>query len=406
MTQKNSQFQAPSHSIGQWLVSFAVAIAMTNGFNYITNLFKPRAAEKTSDPSPPKSDAAVKAVSALGRLEPKGDITKLSAPISLQGTRVGEIKVKEGDRVKKGQVVAILDSNDSRVAALNKAKAEVEIAKARLNIIKAGAKPGDIKAQQEKVSRLQKQLQGEIATRNLGIARLDAESRNADIEADRHRRLYEAGATNASATDQKILRSRTAREQANQAKAAMMYEVERLEIEINEAKAALNSISEVRVVDIKRAEAELNSAIAEVRQAQADLNLTYIKAPVDGQILKVHVRPGEVIDNEGIANIGQTQSMNVVAQVYETDIEQVRVGQKAIITSNAFLGKLSGKVEEIGLQVTRQDAFDDNPLEKTDNRIVEVKISLDPTSSKQVTNLSKLQVQAVILQESNPRGES
>jgi HlyD family secretion protein len=406
MTQKNSQFQAPSHSLGQWLISFAVAIIVTNGFNYITSLFKPRAVEKAIDPSPPKSDATAKAVSALGRLEPKGDITRLSAPVSLQGTRVGEIKVKEGDLVKKGQVVAILDSNDSRLAALGKAKADVEIARARLASVKAGAKPGDIQAQKEKVSRLQKQLQGEIATRNLEISRLDAESRNADVEADRHRRLYEAGATNASATDQKVLRSKTAREQANQAKAAMMYEIERLEIEINEAKAALNSISEVRVVDVKRAEAELNSEIADVRQAQADLNLTYIKSPVDGQVLKVHVRPGEVIDTEGIANIGQTQSMYVMAQVYETDIEQVRVGQKALITSNAFLGKLSGQVEEVGLQVTKQDAFDNNPLEKTDNRIVEVKISLDPTSSQQVTHLSKLQVQTVILQESNSKGES
>jgi HlyD family secretion protein len=398
MSQKNSPIQIPSHSLGQWLISFAVAIVITNGFNYIANLFKPRAVEKPNEPSPPKSDAAVKAVSALGRLEPKGEITRLSAPASLQGTRVGEVKVKEGDSVKRGQVIAILDSYDSRLAALNKAKADVAIAQARLAAVKAGAKPGDIQAQKEKVSRLQKQLQGEMATRNLEISRLNAEANNAEVEAERHRQLYEAGATNASATDLKLLRAKTAREQANQSKTAMMYEIERLEIEINEAKAALNSISEVRVVDVKRAEAEVNSAIAEVRQAQADLNLTQIKSPVDGQVLKVHVRPGEVIDTNGIANVGQTHSMYVVTQVYETDIEQVRVGQKVLVTSNAFMGKLTGQVEEVGRQVTRQDAFDNNPLEKTDNRVVEVKVSLDPESSKKVTNLSNLQVQTVILQ--------
>jgi HlyD family secretion protein len=398
VVQKNSQSQPFVNSLGQWLISLTVALLVTNGFNYLSNWFKPRTAEKVTQPTPSKNEAAKAAVSALGRLEPKGEIIRLSAPVSLEGTRIGEIKVRQGDLVKKGQMVAVLDNYSRRLAALNKAKADVEIAQARLAAVKAGAKPGEIQAQREKVSRLETQLQGEIATRKLAIARLEAELENAEVEARRHQMLYDSGAISASTADEKMLRSRTAQKQANEAKAELMYSIDRLEIERKEAKATLDSISEVRLVDIKRAEAEINSALASVKQAQAELELTQIKSPIDGQVLKVRVRPGEIIDTQGIADIGQTQAMNVVAQVYETDIEKVRVGQKAIITSNAFMGKLNGTVEEVGMQVDKQDAFDDNPLEKTDNRIVEVKISLDPASSKKVTNLSNLQVQAVILQ--------
>lgn len=396
MVEKNSHIF--TNPIGQWVISFTVALAVINGGSYLFNLLRVRSTTKIPEPISQKKEPVFSAVSALGRLEPEGEIIRLSAPVSLEGTRIGEVKVKGGDRVKKGQTIAVLDSYDRRLAALNKAKADVEIAKARLATVKAGAKPGDIQAQQEKVSRLETQLQGEIATRQLAISRLEAELANADLEAKRHQSLYESGATSASTADQRNLRAKTAREQLNQAKAELTYAIARLEIERQEAKATLNSISEVRMVDVRRAEAELNSEIAAVRQAQADLDLTQIRAPVDGKVLKVRVRPGEVVDTKGIADIGQTEQMYAVAQVYETDIKQVRVGQKAIVTSDAFPGKLHGKVKQIGMQVDQQDAFDDNPLELTDNRIVEVKIGLDPASSRQVTNLSNLQVQTVILQ--------
>ncbi|NJK51832.1 MAG: hypothetical protein HC936_01755 [Leptolyngbyaceae cyanobacterium SU_3_3] len=66
------------------------------------------------------------------------------------------------------------------------------------------------------------------------------------------------------------------------------------------------------------------------------------------------------------------------------------------MTSEAFSGELRGTVSQVGLQVSRQDIFDTNPLAKTDNNIVEVRIRLDAEESKKVAGLSNLQVQAVI----------
>jgi HlyD family secretion protein len=89
--------------------------------------------------------------------------------------------------------------------------------------------------------------------------------------------------------------------------------------------------------------------------------------------------------------------MYVVAEVYQTDIQKVKVGQKATITSNAFPGKIQGTVSKIGWQIDRQSIFSLNPAADTDRRIVEVKISInDPADSQRVARLTNLQVDVAI----------
>jgi HlyD family secretion protein len=89
--------------------------------------------------------------------------------------------------------------------------------------------------------------------------------------------------------------------------------------------------------------------------------------------------------------------MYVVAEVYETDIKKVRLGQSVTITGEAFTGKLTGTVTDIGLQVGRQNIFNTNPGSDTDNKIVDVKIRIDKSADNQrVSSLTNLQVQALI----------
>ena len=127
------------------------------------------------------------------------------------------------------------------------------------------------------------------------------------------------------------------------------------------------------------------------------LNLSCIRSPINGQVLKINTWPGEIIDNKGILELGQTQQMYVVAEVYETDITKVRLGQKVIITSEAFPGKIKGTVADIGLQVGRQNIFNTNPGSNTDNRIVDVKIRINNLADNQrLSTLTNLQVQALI----------
>ena len=363
--------------------------------------FKPELLRVANNPTEPvvPTPAPVPtptAVSALGQIEPEGEVIRLSVSTAAEGSRVDSLLVERGDTVKQGQVVAILDSYNRAAAALNKARTDVSIAQANLERVRAGAKQGDINAQKSAINRLEAELRGQIASQKAAIARLSAELNNAKVEYNRYQQLFEDGAISVQQRDTRRLRVDTVEQQLAEAQETLNRTIETTEVERNEAQAKLESVTEVRTVDVQVAEAELEQAQAAVQQAQASLALTEVRSPMDGRVLEVNARPGEVVGDRGIVAIGQTDQMYVVAEVYETDIDRVRLGQKAIVTGSAFKEELKGEVAQVGLEVKQQDVFESDPLVNTDNKVVEVKIRLDPKSSKRVTALSNLQVQVVI----------
>jgi HlyD family secretion protein len=97
--------------------------------------------------------------------------------------------------------------------------------------------------------------------------------------------------------------------------------------------------------------------------------------------------------------LGQTEKMLVVAEVYESDIGKVRLGQRATVTSEsqAFVGELSGKVSQVGLQIGKKDVLDTDPAADVDTRVIEVKILLDAEASRKVANLTYSKVLVKIL---------
>ncbi|MEO1185646.1 MAG: biotin/lipoyl-binding protein, partial [Cyanobacteria bacterium J06636_27] len=126
----------------------------------------------------------IKKVAALGRLEPQGEIIHLSAPLNLDGDRVTKLLVEEGNRVKAGEVIAILDSQKTLQDELLKAKEQVRMAEAKLAQIKAGAKTGEIKAQEATIARLQSEKTNQIAAQQATIYRIQAE-KNTEIAAQK-----------------------------------------------------------------------------------------------------------------------------------------------------------------------------------------------------------------------------
>ena len=425
-------------------------------------------------------------ITALGRLEPQGEVFTLSGSSNADGNRVDKLFVQEGDWVKTDQTIALLDSYDRLQAALNQAQEQVRVAQAKLATVKAGAKTGEIQAQkatisrleaeretdieaaqavlsrlqgergtdiegqqaviarlqaeratdiegqQAAIARLQAEKQGDIEGQQAAIARLQAELHNAQTEAGRYEQLQQEGAISLEQLDSKRLtletsqqklkeaqttltRIRSSREQQineSQAKLRQIQQSREQQIneaqaklnqaqtaklaQITEAKATLDRITEVRPVDVQTGQAEVNAAIATAKQAEANLNLAYIRAPRDAQVLKIYAHPGERVGNDGIAQLGQTRAMYVVAEVYESDVKKVQVGQKAKITSTSFTEELEGRVERIGLQVLKQNVINTDPSANIDGRIVEVRIRLNENSSQKVSGLTNLQVKVVI----------
>lgn len=380
----------------QWTATLAVIAALAAGGTLVYGLKTFQSTQQRSASAPVVTAPAISKVTALGRLEPRGEVIQLSAPTSAEASRVAQLLVKQGDKVKAGQVIAILDSRDRLFASLEQAKEQVSVAQSKLAQVKAGAKAGEINAQKATIARIEAEQQGEITAQEATVARLKAELRNAQTEYERYQMLYREGAESASRRDTKRLSLETIQQQLNEAKANLNRVKAARQEQIKEAKATLTRIAEVRPVDVQTAQAEVNSAIAAVKRAQADLDLAYIKAPKDGQILNIYAWPGEVVKTDGIADLGQTDQMYVVAEVYESDVGKVRIGQLAHITSSAFSGELAGTVDEVGLQVRKKDVLNTDPVADIDSRVVEVKIRLDAAATQKVAGLTNSQVKVAI----------
>ena len=368
----------------------------------------------------------IRAVTALGRIEPQGQMIQLAPSPDLGGSKIAQLLVKDGDRVTAGQTIALLDNHKRANAALEVARQDVRVAQADLAIIKAGAKRGDINAQVANLQRFKAELEGEIVANEAEVARLQAqlgteslekqatierlqaELRNATSEFKRYRQLAQQGVISASDLDSRRLtldtattavaeaqasynRTRTTlQQQINQAQAIALQNKNTLQQQISEAEATLDSVGEVRDVDVIKAQAEVDKAIATLRQAEEDLELTKVKAPRDGQIIKINAYPGEVVGDDGILEFAQTSKMMIVAEVYESDISKVKVGQTASITSEtgAFAEELNGEVRQIGLKIGKQDVLSTDPAADVDSRVVEVEIHLDPETSSRVSHLT------------------
>jgi len=416
--------------LGQGVIALGVIGTIAATVLIVFNLNQTKESESKSVASSPAQMMVAKTVVALGRLEPKGEVIKIAA--SSSGSRIAQLQVKQGDTVKKGQIIAILDSRDRLQAELEQAQEQVRVNQAKLAQVKAGAKTGEIGAQQSTIERLQaqwrgdkatqqatlnrleEQLAGDVAAQKAAIRKLEAELANAQAEYQRYRQLNEEGAVSASIYDNKGLVLETSRQQLAEAKAnlertqatgqqqineakAALERIERTgQQQINEARSTLDKVAEVRPVDVQTAQAEVNAAQAAVKKAQADLDLAYVRSPRNGQILKIHSWDGEIVGNDGIVDLGQTAQMVAVAEVYETDVKRLKIGQKAVITSEAFTGEAIGQVEEIGLQIYKNKVLNTDPTAATDARVVEVKVLLDPISGRKVKAFTNLEVTVAI----------
>ncbi|MFN8706570.1 MAG: hypothetical protein ACK50J_07810, partial [Planctomyces sp.] len=153
-------------------------------------------------------------VHALGRLEPAGTVLQLSARSGNEGATVEKLLVNEGDDVREGDVLAVLDNHSRRVAACREADARRDAAQARLKQIEAGAKIGEIEAQKAAVRLIQEQ------------------SRVAERELTRARDLLE--------------RKAIAREQSDE----KQCEYDRLQLEQQRSQGVLSALQEIRDVDV------------------------------------------------------------------------------------------------------------------------------------------------------------
>ena len=426
------KYQLLAKPKGRLTIASLIILTLFAG-TFLGYYFTARQVDQSGSEAAYESQVLPQAVAAIGYLEPQGEVIKVSASAFREGSKVEQLLVKRGDYITKGQTIAILDDQPRLQAILEQAQKQVLANKARLAQVKAGAKKGDIAAQNAKFQEIQAELVGQINSQTASIAslkaqlqgqsnsqqanidKLKAELINATKECQRYEFLLSDGAIAASARDRVCLLEETTQkqltaaevnlieiketltQQISEAKANLARTKKTLTKQISQAEASFQAIAEVRDVDVSVAQAELEVAEAVVKKAQADLELAYVKSPIEGQILEINTWSGELVNKtEGIVEMGNTKNMYVVAEVYETDIARIAIGQRAIITSEGIMPKLTGTVDDIGWQIGTKDVLSTDPVADVDARVVEVKIRLNPEDSKKVASLTNLQVNVII----------
>jgi HlyD family secretion protein len=315
------------------LLAVSVAASVTFVLPYL-NQQPVRAVQEVQAPS---------SVSSLGHIEPEDGTVRLGArSLSGQPSIVSEVRVKEGDTVRAGQIVAILNSNHQLEATWRQAEANARVAEARLAQARAGvAKTADIAAQKTE------------------IARLEIELANAQREYKRMQSLHENGLASNAALDSSRLLVDT-----------------RVQL-ISNAKERLRSLEEVREIDVDVLASQVEAARADVNRARAEYESSIVYSPYAGLVVKVHAWPGAEVGPNGLVEIAKTQKMYVIAEVAENDIDRIKVGQRATITGDSFSGTLEGTVEQSSAMVARNSVTYDDPRTLTTTRVIEVKIALD-----------------------------
>lgn len=312
---------------------------------------------KPSDSAPHAINVPPSSVVALGMIVPGDAIVHLTGySANGAGVRLSRLLVQENDVVSANQVVGVLDTFDSLQADAARAKALVEAKKAALNKVLAGNSVYEISAQRSRVERL----------------RSEVERQTADFR--RYQALHNDGLISDSDWESHSTSFRS------------------VSASLQEAQAALGRSSEVRPEDVAIAKADLLTEQAALQSAEVNLKQTFLRAPAAGRILHISTWPGEKIADQGVLDMAATNEMFADTEVYETDLDRVRLDQPATITSSVLKEPLHGRVSRIGRALQRQQVVNIDPAANTDARVALVRVRLDSASREAANRFINLQV--------------
>ncbi len=315
-------------------------------------------------------------VVAMGRLEPDGGVIDISGPI---GDRLLSLNVHEGQWVEAGEELGRLESYALRKAeydvaqlqyneAVHRKQAEKEysdamLAEAKLDARQLESIEHDVAAQRAKVAVLEKNAQ--LAKKNLERMKALDESLVSAQELERQTLAVDqaqAELTAGNGTLDKLLQS------------------QQLGNEQARAKLATANANAARL----DATVPLESLKKSLELAQMRLSTSVLKAPRAGKVLKILTHVGEAVGQRPVLRLGDTRKIYAVAEVYETFIREVQIGDSAMVSSEVFprnpqLGNqkaIAARVESIGLMVAKNEVSSLDPTARNDLRVVQVRVLL------------------------------
>jgi HlyD family secretion protein len=322
---------------------------------------------------PPSAAKELDKVVALGRIQPADGVLTIGVPTP---DRIDKIEVREGQHVTKGQELVVLDSKKMRGLDAEAAAIQLNAARDRLSAL---TESGDkqINVQELRNEEAEQMAGPELEAQETKIEFLKQQKKNA--EKDKERMDRSGGFADQDKEKQQLL--------IDQSRAELVA-AESLKKKMVKSQGFNKQLGQAQLKAAKADLAEKQSAISiksleiQVKQAGQRVEDARIRAPSDGTILSLLAHDGELIGvGQPVLRMANTARMVVIAEVYETDIQRVRKGQPATITSHVFPEgsgeELHGKVVSKAASVARSQVVDIDPRAAVDNRIVEVTIELE-----------------------------
>lgn len=294
---------------------------------------------RADDTAPPPAASASQSIVARGRIEPVGRVRAIHGPS--EGGVVQKLLVDQGETVKAGQILAILDGYDIRQAELQVAERTLAVTMLQREQTVAGAKRSDIAAQ-----------------RNV-LAAKEARRDMLEREWKRRQALFADGHVSQQALDSLAADRKTA------------------ENEVAQAANVLKAQTETRGIDDRVAQARIEVEQAALDRARAQAEHLVIRAPMDGVVLSVQSRAGEVIGQNGVLRLASLDQLEVVAEIEENQAVRLHEGMKASIQARFLEQAVTGTVRRVAREVYREKRPASDVLTGRDARIVEVDVTPD-----------------------------
>lgn len=276
--------------------------------------------------------------------------------------RVIKLLVSEGDRVEAGQVLAKI-SDDELKAKEAQAKALVDAAQDQLDQAVEAAKL------QKEISRTNiARANGAMAAAQAQLTKARQGARTQELAQaqanydlwlktrERVQRLFDQGAVPAQKLDEVKTQLEVAKQTLSMAKeGARLEDIQAAQALLDQARSGVEAANagllQVKIAgeQVEAARAKYRQALGGLREVQAYLKDTELKAPISGTVTSLTVDVGELISTGmPVATVTDTANLWVEVKVKETDLAKIYLGQKASVRLAGNPGSpLSGKVVRI-----------------------------------------------------------
>lgn len=396
----------PAHHSGKLspllLVSVVANLALAGGVGYL--MFAPKKsatsslAQGVASRGPATDGQPGGAVEAFGRIQPAGGVIAVYGP---PGDKLKDFKVAVGQAVNVGDTLVTLFGDAERELNLKTLTEQIKEAEALKKAIEesAKAKAADLEAETNQATAGLEQDSNTLTAKGKAA---DAQALRAKKELERLNQI-KADGVRVAAQDLEAVTALLATAEAE--KAVADAQREKLKVTKEQSAISVKAKKDALEAETKRAIAQVPLESLKAAKAVAERKVTDVgvTAPVAGRVVKILAKPGEMLANQPIVQIADTNRLVVLAEVYETDVGRLREwlakgAVKAEIDARVVAGgtgekKLSGRVTDprkVATVISRNVLTPLGPREDADRRVVEVEVELDPDPAAQ--NFIGLQV--------------